>query len=105
MPQIHLKQPGQPIADFSVIGSNVTVSGVTIDCAERQLDTSVIVEIRANKSGPGEGGDGAYLAQIDIPARRYVGASIDSHDDQSAVNRVPVPLNPNAIAITLWPTI
>ena len=69
--QIILKQGGQPVADFSVSGANVTVAGVAIDCAERQQDIAVTVEVRQNIGGPSEGGNGAYLAQIEIPARRY----------------------------------
>ena len=46
MPQIHLMQPGQPVADFSVAGSVVTVAGVIVDAAERQGDSSVVVEVR-----------------------------------------------------------
>lgn len=106
MPQINLKQPGQPVADFSVSGVAVTVAGVTVDCASRQLDTAVTVEIRANQAGPSEGGDGAYLAQIDIPARRYettvVPAEVDG--EQPTEVREPLPLDPNAIVVTLWPT-
>lgn len=104
MPQINLKQPGQPVADFSVSGGNVTVAGVTIDCEARQLDTAVTVEIRANKTGPGEGGNGAYLAQIEIPARRYVDVEGKDKDGKPEITQAPVPLDPNAISITLWPT-
>lgn len=99
MPQIILKQPGQPVADFSVNGSVVIVAGVTVDCADRQQDSAVLVEVRANQTGAGEGGDGAYLAHIEIPARRYV--EIGEGED---VTQEAVPLDSNAVAITLWPT-
>lgn len=104
MPQINLKQPGQPVADFSVSGGNVTVAGVTIDCEARQLDTAVTVEVRANKTGPSEGGNGTYLAQIDIPARRYTDVEGKDKDGKPEITQAPVPLDPNAISITLWPT-
>lgn len=104
MPQINLKQPSQPVADFSVSGGNVTVAGVTIDCEARQLDTAVTVEVRANKTGPSEGGNGAYLAQIDIPARRYTDVEGKDKDGKPEITQAPVPLDPNAISITLWPT-
>lgn len=108
MPQINLKQPGQPVADFSVSGGNVTVAGVTIDCEARQLDAAVTVEVRANPAGPSEGamegGSGAYLAQIDIPARRYTDVEGKDKDGKPEITQAPVPLDPNAISITLWPT-
>ena len=100
MAQILLKQPGQPVADFSIIGTIITVAGVSIDCVERQNDGTVNVEIRHNAGGAGEGGNGAYLAQITIPARRYSMVEGDGEEQQIAV-----PLDPNAIEITLWPTV
>lgn len=104
MPQIILKQPGQPVADFSFSGVIVTVAGISVDCASRQTDTSTTVEIRANKSGPGEGGKGAYLAQIDIPARRYIDVAGLDANNQPTVLQEPVALDPNAVSVTLWPT-
>ena len=108
MPQINLKQPGQPVADFSVSGTIVTVSGVTINCAGRQTDIAVTVQVRTNHASPGEGamegGSGAYLAQIEIPARRYTDIDGKDKDGKPEITQSPVPLDPNAISITLWPT-
>ncbi|MCL1962261.1 MAG: hypothetical protein FWG56_10955 [Desulfovibrionaceae bacterium] len=98
--QIHLKQPGQPVADFAVAGAVVTVAGVSIDCAARQQDTAVMIEIRANGGSAGEGGSGAYLAQIEIPARRRESATAQGDDGQIG----PPPLDANAVSVTLWPT-
>ena len=77
MPQIILKQPGQPVADFSISGTTVVVAGVSVDCVERQLDTAVTVEIRLTNGVAAEGDAGAYLAQIDIPARQHETLEID----------------------------
>lgn len=109
MPQIILKQPGQPVADFAFTGTTVTVAGVSVDCAHRQMDVAVAVEIRRNASGPGEGGNGAYLAQITIPARRYtlaqaLGAAGKDGDGPRFVMQEAVPLDLNAVQVTLWPT-
>lgn len=100
MAQIQLKQPGQPVADFSVSGAIIVIAGVSIDCAKRQNEGTVNVEIRRNAGGAQEGGNGAYLAQIAIPARRYV--SVPGEDEALPV---ATPLDPNAIEITLWPTV
>jgi len=102
--QIKLMQPGQPVADFAVSGAVVTVSGIAIDCAARQQDTAVTVEIRANGGVTCEGGNGAYLAQIEIPARRYESISANGDDGQPTELRDPLPLDPNAVTVTLWPT-
>lgn len=88
--QVNLKQPGQPVADFSIIGNFVTVSGITVDCAQRQCDITQVIEIRQNPHGPSEGGNGAYLAQISIPPRRQ-----DTDSDNS--------FDANTVCITLWP--
>ena len=105
MPQIILKQPGQPVADFSVNGAVVTVAGVAIDCAAREQDTAQTLEIRAQGGEAHEGGDGAYLAQIEIPARRYEEAAgeIDPETGEAESINVAVALDPARIVITLWP--
>lgn len=105
--QIILKQDGQPVADFSVSGANVTVAGVAIDCAERQQDIAVSVEVRQNIGGPSEGGNGAYLAQIEIPARSYETVTVpaEGEDEQPTELREPLPLDPSAVVVTLWPTV
>ncbi|PIQ51452.1 MAG: hypothetical protein COW02_14570 [Comamonadaceae bacterium CG12_big_fil_rev_8_21_14_0_65_59_15] len=104
MPQIILKQPGQPVADFSFSGAIVTVAGVAVDCAERQLDSSVIVEIRLGSGGAQEGGAGAYLAHITIPPKRYttVAGPDDANGNPTSVQEF-IALDPNAVQVTLWP--
>ena len=103
--QIILKQGGQPVVDFSISGANVTVAGIAVDCAERQQDIAVTVEVRQNIGGPSEGGDGVYLAQIEIPARRYetVTTPADDEGEWPIELREPLPLDPNAVIVTLWP--
>lgn len=104
--QINLKQPGQTVTDFAVSGTTVMVAGVEIDCADRQEDVGVVIEIRNNTGGPTEGGDGPYMAQIEIPARRYeVGTAYPDDPNEEPVEvRDPVPLDPNAVVVTLWPS-
>ena len=102
---INLKQPGQPVANFSVQGTVIEVSGVAVDTAERQDDIAVMVEVRSNGGQAGVGGDGAYLAQIYIPARQYVESeSYNENGDMQSI-RNPIPLDPNSVEVTLWPSI
>lgn len=102
--QINLKQPGQPVADFSIAGAVVTIAGLAIDCELRQQDSSVSIEVRASSSGAVEGGDGAYLGQINIPARMYIEVpGEDAEEDQMLSEAVA--LDPNAVSVTLWPTV
>ena len=52
-----------------------------------------------------EGGEGAFLAQIEIPARSYVDEEGPlGEDEQPTIVRSPVPFDPNRVALTLWPT-
>lgn len=107
MARIILISPGQNLASFAVAGALITVAGVSVDCAELQADTPQTVEIRDNADGPGIGGDGAYLAQIAIPGRAYVETESDTEVDVGGnplIVREALPLDPNAIAVTLWPT-
>lgn len=103
MPQINLKHPAQPVADFSVNGAVVTIAGVTIDCAARESDEAQIIEIRAENGQAHEGGGGAILAQIEIPARRYVDAEATDADGNPTTIATPLPFDSNRVVITLWP--
>jgi hypothetical protein len=103
--QIILKNPGQAVSDFSVSGNTVSVSDIAIDCAARQEDTAVTIEIRKNVGGAAEGGNGAYLAQIVIPSRQYSVTEVPAEEEGDTPNeiRTPIALDPNAVAVTLWP--
>lgn len=103
MPQITLMQPGQPVADFAVSGTQVTVAGVTVDAADHQSDSAATIEIRHNGASAQVGGNGAYLAHIQVPPAHYSEAVLN---DQGELIAAPqrLPLDPNTLVITLWPT-
>jgi len=104
MPQINMKQPGQVVSEFSVTSDVVTVAGVVIDCAARETDEAQIIEIRELDGIPHEGGDGAFLAQVEIPARRYIeeAGPLDADGHPTTVT-TPGAFDPNRIVLTLWP--
>ena len=99
MPQIILMQPGLPVASFSVDENLISIAGVAIDAAERQQDVAVYIDVRGTSTAAAEGGDGPYLAQIHIPARRYE----EALNEEEETVLVPQPLDSNAVEITLWP--
>lgn len=105
MARIELKQPGQTVADFAVDGAKITIAGVLVDCEAIQQDTTEIVEVRQSSAGVHIGGDGAYLAQIEIPARTYANApaTAGEGEDQVQPTSLAQPLDANAILVTLWP--
>ncbi|MGP8289049.1 hypothetical protein ACT3OH_02120 [Vreelandella zhanjiangensis] len=107
MPQIKLKQPQQPVAEFSVSGNTVVVAGVEIDCAARQSDSTTLIEVRNNNGVAEEGGSGAYLAHIEIPPKAYREEENDdatADGEEAGTVKVAEPLDPDAVVITLWPT-
>lgn len=105
MPQIILKHPQQPVAEFSVSGGIVTVAGVQIDCEKRQADSRTLIEVRLNNGVAEEGGAGAYLAHIEIPAKTYREEEPDGKEegDEVGSTRVADPFDPDAVVVTLWP--
>lgn len=115
MAHITLQNPSQPVADFSVNGAVITVAGAAVDCAAKQTDSQVIVNVMMDKTGTAKinAKNGAYLAQIFIPARQYqdqpivdaAGNPVPDGLGNPTSNRVALPLDPNAIAVILWPTV
>lgn len=106
MAQIFLKQQGQPTPDFSASGHLIVVEGLSVDCDELQKDTPQVIEVRSSPSGAMIGGNGAYLAQILIPARKYEEVESVSEDGEEVEKeRVALPIDHNAIEVTLWPSI
>ena len=103
MPQIKLMQPGQPVADFAVSGTQITVAGVTVDAIEYQAEFGTTIEIRHNGANAQVGGDGAYLANIEVPPVQY-SAPVYSDEGELITSAERLPLDPNTLAITLWPT-
>lgn len=103
MPQIKLMQPGQPVADFAVSGTQITVAEVTVDAVDYQGDSGATIEIRHNGASAQVGGDGAYLANIEVPPAQYSEA-VYGEDDALITPSVRLPLDPNTLVITLWPT-
>lgn len=100
MPIIKLKQPELPVAQFSFTGTTVTIEDVTIDCAAEQDDSKKTIEVRLNNGKATTGEEGAYLAVIEIPAKEYTAPSGEAESIAQAI-----PLDPNSVTVTLWPTV
>lgn len=94
MAQIKLIHPGQPVADFSITGNQITVAGLVIDAEQMQGDATVVVEVRDNGAGAQLGGSGAFLAHVEIPPMQFI---------EQEEERERLPLDPNTVVVTLWP--
>lgn len=100
--QIETVQPG-PHVDLSVDGAVVTVGGLTIDCAARQADSRVLVDVMADGGDIAEGGSGDRVAAIAIPPRQYTteDGGLDEDGNPTTVE-VAQPLDPSRVVIRLW---
>ena len=106
--QITMQSIGQPTADFSVSGATVTISGTAIDCAANQADTQTVLHIVKTSTGaiainPKKGGYG--LAIITIPAKVYLDKPALDDAGEPTTTRELQPLDPNTIAVEIWPTL
>lgn len=105
------KAPGKPHIDYAVSGGKKITFGddeLTINLAARERDEAVTLDICFDaESGIviGVGGTAQrYVAQIDIPARRY-DVIEDGEDDMTGeVREVPVaiPFDISLCTLTLW---
>ena len=107
MPMITLMSPGQRVAALAIDGSHIAIGGLTLDCAGHQRDEAVTLEVRGTASAPTLGGDGPYLATIRIQARQYTeqAGAPDPMTGVPTLERVPQPLDPDAVELILWPTV
>lgn len=90
-----------PKIPYSVDGTRVTFNDdLTINLASREQDWPVNIDIcfdedRALAIGAAAGR--AYVAQLDIPARRYTYEEVDGE-----LQRNPLPLDMDTVTLTLW---
>jgi hypothetical protein len=106
MPMTTLVQPGAPIAPVAIAANRLTVGDITVDFAAEQQDTAAEIVIHHHAGAFVRGGDqGAIVAIVRIPARRYTEQQGDADPITGAptTTRVAEPLNPNAVSVELWP--
>ena len=90
-----------PKIPYSVDGTKITFNDdLTINLASREQDWPVHIDICFDEDKAlviGTAAGRAYVAQIDIPERQYV-----EKEGEEEVRRVPVPLDMDAVTLTLW---
>lgn len=102
--RIELKQQSQPVIDFSIYGSVFQIGDLVIDTALRQEDAPVTIELLNDGGVISEGGPGAYVAQIQIPARTYSENESVDENGNIVTDRVALPIDTNGVKVTLWPS-
>ena len=92
-----------PHASVAIDGATVTIGGVAIDCAARQADSRVLVDVMDDGGGLREGGTGRRVASLAIPPRRYTteDGGLDEDGNPTTVE-VAEPLDPARVVIRLW---
>ena len=77
---------------------------VTVDAAAQQGDGNVVIDVYARRDGSyALKGPGAFAANITIPARRYREEPGTDGEGKPTIERIPEPLDANAVEVTLWP--
>lgn len=109
-----------PKIPYSVRTTKVTFDDdLTINLAKREQDWAVHIDICTDADGElviGAAVGRMYVAEIDIPARRYEIVPInnaesqeqeqnegdDPFPDEPSEERVPIPLDMNNVTLSLW---
>lgn len=103
--RLTLMGPG-PHVDLNVSGTTAVVGGqVTIDCAARQCDHQVVIDVRDTNGVLAEGAGNAFVCSFVISPRTYTeteSLTETGADDRPLVIRQPVGLTGDAIEARLW---
>lgn len=98
------KNEGNKVA-HSIRSTKLTIDNeLTLDLAKYERDFDVHLDICQNQYGMlTMGTSRKYVAQIDIPARRYLYED-DGLDDTGAPKqkKIEVALDPDTVTLTLW---
>lgn len=104
------KTPG-PVLDFEISKTKISLADdeLTLNLAKYERDDPVHIDICVSKLGmlvtgviPGVADK--YVAEIDIPARRYTETVTltENEDEENVTERVPVPFNMGECTLYLW---
>lgn len=110
MATITLMGPG-PHHDIATRGTTIQIGDIPLDCVALQQNSDVTIDVFSADGQLSLQGPGAFAANVRIPARRWEDVttepvdegSTDSIDSADSIKSNPLPLDPNAIEITLWP--
>ncbi|MGL5948144.1 MAG: hypothetical protein ACRCYV_03660 [Aeromonas sp.] len=94
-----------PYHDFAITGTAVTLDDLSIDAQTEQTDGEHIISVYATADGMRRHGPGAFVATLAIPPRQWPAPESVATPlpDESPVAVLPLPLNADAVTLTLWP--
>ena len=95
-----------PKIPYSVRSTKITFDDdLTINLAKREKDSKEHIDICSDKEGDlviGAAAGRMYVAEIDIPERRYESVIIEEEGEEPREELTPVPLDMNTVTLTLW---
>ena len=100
---VHEKNPGAKIP-YEVTGTKLCLDDdLTINLAKREEDWPVHIDVCLGQDRElviGAAAGRTYVAEIDIPARKYQQVEPTGEEEQGG--SVPLPLNMDLVELTLW---
>ena len=102
------KNPGTKV-EYTIEGTRITFGDdLGMNLAVREQDWPVHIDICRDANNElviGTAMGRAYVAEIDIPARRYEEVPAEPTDDEgepAGPERIPIPLDMDLVKLTLW---
>ena len=90
--------------EYEVEGTKITFDDdLSIKLAKREQDWPVHIDVCFDQDGElviGTAAGRAYVAEIDIPARRYVTPEVEEGEEPEPPQ--PVPLDMDTVTLSLW---
>lgn len=93
--------------EYEVSGKKITFDDdLTINLARREQDWAVHIDVCYNQDDElviGAAAGWRYIAEIDIPERRYREVEVPGEGEEEAnVTLEPMPLDMDTVTLTLW---
>ena len=88
------------------VGTNcLEIAGVVVDLAAAEADSQTILNITNDAGTPvlGLGGKNGYIADIEVPPRRYERVEEEDADGILITKSIAIPFDVNAVVLKLWP--
>lgn len=106
---MRVRMLGQPVAsyEFDEESGNLVVAGLAINLPEAEQDTENIITISMGDEGAVLGSEGrhGFIADIDIPPRRYTTEEYEDNEGNTTTKPVAVPFDPDRVVLRLWPLV
>ena len=107
--RVRILEIGKPVASYSFDeeSGELTIAGLKINLPEAEQDTENIITLSLGDDGPVIGPEGrhGFIADIDIPPRRYTTEEYEDENGDTATREVAVPFDPDRVLLRLWPLV